>query len=72
MKGAWKMAKGTRGKGRESAAADLIGAATGGGPSAAGAQLSIMELVDDLEEYKQVMLGGPAGAAVLARKMASA
>jgi len=72
MKGAWKMAKGTRGKGRESAAADLIGAAQSGGPSAAGAQLSIMELVDDLEEYKQVMLGGPAGSAILVRKMASA
>jgi hypothetical protein len=46
MKGAWKMAKGTRGKGREAAASDLIGAANGGGPSAAGARLSIMELVD--------------------------
>jgi hypothetical protein len=68
MKGLWKMAKGTRGEGRKAAAADLIESANRGD---ADAQMVIMELVDDLEEYKQVLLGGPAGAQIVANKMKS-
>jgi hypothetical protein len=69
MKGLWKMAKGTRGEGRKAAAADLIESANKGN---AEAQMVIMELVDSLEQYKEVLLGGPAGAEIVANKMKSA
>ncbi len=69
MKGLWKMAKGTRGEGRKAAAADLIDSANKGN---AEAQMVIMELVDSLEQYKEVLLGGPAGAEIVANKMKSA
>ena len=68
MKGAWKLAKGTRGTGRKEAAAGLIDAAKNGNVEA---QLVIMELVDDIGQYKEVLLGGDPGSQILANKMKS-